>query len=460
MEILSICIPLVIAIFAMAFPLAINEIGSINSKYNSERIVEVFRKEFEWKWFNNLLYISLILIAIYICGRTFGLSVRWVHMLIWSIFISTLLLSLFLILFVKKVLIYKSDILLRDYLLEMDNDSFQRKIEILDLYLYFIRKDKIVSDNKIWEYFSKYFLKRRIENSKIDEGLIFDKDDYQIIWKLHRVVMESNQNELVSLQCNASSGEWLMGRDEYHSRISEDIIKTIWNNLSNAISADKSYIAIKFYTIVYDYFDQIPEILPEFDPDAPDYQIINKEQVDQRLDERQDIIDFITVLGGHLYFNNKLRDIGTIFYYTQSQPPNYKAFLPATIGICLKLYCKLWADDQGRYSLIDVRYPFPALIGIGEAGKVLGNSFRFIVLEYIRLFTLHSYFYDPLIFTGLDKDEIESFIGPNGFKTFFRERLVEFLNDETLLKAVFGERRFTHDPLVFFDNIDTHYQTV
>jgi len=103
MDILTICIPLVIAIFAMAFPLAINEIGNINSKYNSERIVEVFRREFEWKWFNNLLYISLILIALYVCGRTFSFSIRWMHMIICTIFITTSLLSLFLILFVKKV---------------------------------------------------------------------------------------------------------------------------------------------------------------------------------------------------------------------------------------------------------------------------------------------------------------------------------------------------------------------
>lgn len=186
MDVLSICIPLVIAIFAMAFPLAMNEIGSINSKYNSERIVEVFRKEFEWKWFNNLLYISLILIALYICGRTFGFSIRWMHILIWTIFISTLLLSLFLILFVKKVLIYKSDILLRDYILGIDRDTYKFKEELLELYIYFIRKDKVITDHELWKYFSIYYLKLRSENAKSDERIVFSRNDYEIIWKLHR----------------------------------------------------------------------------------------------------------------------------------------------------------------------------------------------------------------------------------------------------------------------------------
>jgi len=85
------------------------------------------------------------------------------------------------------------------------------------------------------------------------------------------------------------------------------------------------------------------------------------------------------------------------------------------------------------------------VISIGESGKVLGNTFKFIILEYIRLFTLHSYFYgyDPLSFTGLKENEIDSF---NGFKSWFRERLVEFLNDSQLIKTVFGERKLTQDP--------------
>lgn len=182
MDILTICIPLVIAIFAMAFPLAINEIGNINSKYNSERIVEVFRREFEWKWFNNLLYISLILIALYVCGRTFSFSIRWMHMIIWTIFISTSLLSLFLILFVKKVFIYKSDILLRDYLLNLDKGKYKFKQELLELYIYFIRKDKILTDKKLWIYFSKYYRQLRSETSSSTNYLEFSREDYEIVW--------------------------------------------------------------------------------------------------------------------------------------------------------------------------------------------------------------------------------------------------------------------------------------
>ena len=153
-----------------------------------------------------------------------------------------------------------------------------------------------------------------------------------------------------------------MGRHEYYGKISEDTFKTIWNSLSNAISNHKSYIAVKFFMIVYDYFDLIPEITPNFDDKS---QVTNEVEVARRLNERQDVIDFISVLGGLLYFNNKLNDVGTIFYYTQSQPPNYKPFLPATIRQCLQLYCKLWTNEHGRYSLIDVKYPFPALVGIG-----------------------------------------------------------------------------------------------
>lgn len=173
--------------------------------------------------------------------------------------------------------------------------------------------------------------------------------------------MDSGQNQTVLLQYNASAGEWLIGRDKYYSRISEDTFSTIWNNLSDAIVNNKSYIAVRFLEIIYDYFELIPEILPQFDVDE---WIINQVEKDQRLDERQDIIDFITVLGGLLYFSNKLSELGIIFYFTQSHPPMYKAFLSATIRKCLELYCKMWSEKNSRYALIDIKYPFPTLVAL------------------------------------------------------------------------------------------------
>lgn len=235
----------------MAFPLAINEIGSINSKYNSERIVEIFRKELEWKWFYYMLISSLLLIVVYVSGRVFGYSIRFNHLLIWTIFICTILLSAFLILFANKVMTYKSDITLKKYLLEEDKNRFKLKEEILDLYIYFLRKDSGYNDSELWSYFSKYFLNKRTNQTISDE-------DLRILNRLNSVVLEGTSNDYELLQYNVSAGEWLIGRHEYAGRINRYIYSYVWQNLKLALTENKTHVLIGYYgSICASYFSQM-----------------------------------------------------------------------------------------------------------------------------------------------------------------------------------------------------------
>ncbi|OYD42852.1 hypothetical protein ACF3OC_11905 [Sphingobacterium cellulitidis] len=431
----------------MAFPLAINEIGSINSKYNSEKILEIFRRQFGWNVFYYTLIISLLLIAIYASGRVFGFTLRFNHLLIWSIFIISILLSVFLILFVNNVMTYKSDISLKKYLLEKDNNSYNFKDELLDLYIYFLKKDKSYTDHELWIYFSEYFSNIRKNNAVSDT-------DLQIINRLNSVVLDGTSMDYVLLQYNASAGEWLIGRHEYNGRIKQNIYSFIWNRLKQALSMDKSYILIKFWMIIYDYIDRIPTILPEQNEQG---EIINQDSVNDSADEIQDLIDFATAMGGMLYYKNKLQDISTIFYYTQSQPPVYKAILPAKVRDCIKLYSNFYNGPVHRYSLLDTKYPFPDLVGINAESTIIGNILRFIVLEYLRLFTIPSTYYgfEPLDYTGLEEEHISNLLS---FHDFFSERLAEFVADKDLCFRIFGLRTFSQDPVAYFDEIVRHYE--
>lgn len=342
---------------------------------------------------------------------------------------------------------YKSDITLKKYLLEEDKNRFKLKEEILDLYIYFLRKDSGYNDSELWSYFSKYFLNKRT-NQKISD------EDLHIINRLNSVVLEGTSNDYILLQYNVSAGEWLIGRHEYYGRISRNIYTNIWRNLKLALSENKSYILIKFWMIIYDYIEQIPNILPETNDIG---QIINQDAINALNEERQDLIDFATALGGMLYYKNHLQEVYNIFYYTQSQPPIYKAILPATVKDCLILYSNFYNGQAKRYSLLDIKYPFPDLVGINAESTIIGNILRFIILEYLRLFTISSTFYgyEPLNYEGLSDDQISNLIS---FKGFFRERLVEFIADKELCYRIFGYRIFSQDPVAYFDDIVNHYE--
>ena len=150
-------------------------------------------------------------------------------------------------------------------------------------------------------------------------------------------------------------------------------------------------------------------------------------------------------------------DISTIFYYTQNHPPVYKIILPATVRDCLILYSNFYYGPAKRYSLLDFKYPFPDLVGINAESTIIGNILRFIILEYLRLFTISSmiYSYEPLNYEGLNDDQISNLIS---FKDFFRERLVEFVADKDLCYRIFGHRIFSQDPVAYFDEIVNHYE--
>ncbi|TCK80907.1 hypothetical protein [Albibacterium bauzanense] len=451
MGILEICVPLIVAIFGVAYPLTISEIGNINTKYSSEKLSNRLRNEKEWKIFNIALYISLGSIAAYIFGKIFLFPIRINHLLIWTIFCSASALSVSFLFFVRKIFDYKSDVNLRNYLLRENqySDTFD---ELADLFAYFIKKDPVSTDYELVRYFSLAFDSRRKAQINSKTGVIyFDVKYLSFITRFHNIVLKLNRHEAVHLQYNISGGEWLLGHERY-GRISEDTWRVLWRNLSTAIENNRPDIAFRFWRNIYDYYDKMPVVLPE----NVDGQVINKTVVDFRQNERQDVIDFVTALGGLLFHTSNLKAINKIFYYTQSEPARYK-ILPDTIRDILILYGQYYSGEQLRYALIDLSFPFPDEEGVNSAGVIFTNIFSYIVLLYLRLSTIHSPFvnYEPMEYKGMNGNQVSAFLNFHGH---FKNSLDFLTKNDALLRDVFGIREFRQDPIVYFEQIVNHYE--
>jgi hypothetical protein len=57
MNSIEICVPFVVAILGVAYPILLQVISKLDEKYNSNLIVNFFKEEIEYKWFKRLLYI-------------------------------------------------------------------------------------------------------------------------------------------------------------------------------------------------------------------------------------------------------------------------------------------------------------------------------------------------------------------------------------------------------------------
>lgn len=106
-----IAIPLIIALFAFAFPFLFTIISHINNKYESEHITEMFSSESSYKWFLKGAIISAVYLSIVgvssLCLK--GLGYHWLmHALNWSSIVMAGMYSFFIIRFVYTCLDYNN----------------------------------------------------------------------------------------------------------------------------------------------------------------------------------------------------------------------------------------------------------------------------------------------------------------------------------------------------------------
>ena len=106
-----IAIPLIIALFAFAFPFLFTIISHINNKYESEHITKMFSSESSYKWFLRGAIISaayLIIVGVSsLCLK--GLGYHWLmHALNWSSIVVAGMYSVFIIRFVYTCLDYNN----------------------------------------------------------------------------------------------------------------------------------------------------------------------------------------------------------------------------------------------------------------------------------------------------------------------------------------------------------------
>jgi len=123
MNSIEICIPFIVAILGVAYPILFQVISNLGEKYDSVLLVSVFKKEWEYKIFKYLLYITLAAVLLYIlAGITRIININWLieqSEILIIILTSCLIISFFLL--VHRILIY-----------------YNRN----DLAIYFIGKDK------------------------------------------------------------------------------------------------------------------------------------------------------------------------------------------------------------------------------------------------------------------------------------------------------------------------------
>lgn len=416
-NIISICVALDIAIIGIAYPIIIDKISNIGSKYSSDYLSELFEKEFPQRKFGIKIFgkrISYFILAIYLTVFSFlPLIFKFEPLYDWEkywiinnsadlfTFLTSSTLIIFFFMWLDKVSIYnhKSTKLL-NYLISKYNNSKENEenyhLKTINEFAYYAIRNQDVHIQKtlVSFYFDEFSKLQKTHN--IDTPLIYPIDLYQLNYNVTSELVDSHKNKLRVLEHRAVSGIWILGEGFSAISTSKESYTWLWRNIN--LIVEKTNFLKMYWERAHQHYDHKLRHLDGEEYNLETNQYSNQIAIDKRIEERKEFLEFNYAFGGLLMFKENYDAIKFVFNHSTSLPPNY-VLLPTHMT---EIFEMLHIFSDNNYLLennIEFKYPFSGLDDYwGQKIRFWINSY--LALLFIRQFTLRKFmtFHD---FNGL-----------------------------------------------------------
>jgi len=419
-NIIEICVAIDIAIIGIAYPIIVDKISNIGEKFSSEYISTIFDDEFPQKpvYFRlkgKQFKISIFKLMLYVTILTFFLLIfnfrplfEWNNWFINNsakiiVLISSVFLGIFFFTWLNKVVLYNSKASsLLNYIISKYNKlgntdikSFYLK-SINELTYYAIDKQDEHLQKTLLEFYYHEFSSIR-KNHDRSIPLVYPIELYYFVNKLNKQLMLTQNQKLEAIEHDAISGKWLLGQDSEGLYISDVTYNWLWNNL-NIICENDKFIRLYWANSNQYIENALKNISAIYDEN---FDILNKEEITERIKERQKFLEFNYAVGGLLLYREKYKTIKYIFEYSQSSPPKY-VLLPQSMTDIFKWFENFRNEFTNRKIPIDITYYFPELDNLGNRRQVIYWICRYITLLFIRQYSLTKYFVNQQFTTQPD----------------------------------------------------------
>ena len=434
-------IPMIIAIFALGFPLLIQTITRIDDKYSSTKLIEVFRQE----TITNIFIWSLILsICFYIIWllqippfANWGLLIDNSALILLGLSTIVLIISTFLI--VHLIHIYFVPEKLTNRLIQVHNNTKNEKRKTL--YFEAISKILFYSINKadeplartLLEFYYEAFILFRKE--KEGEPIEYPQEYYDAIFEANELLC-CRKKKTISYFNDSTLFHLFL--DEYQKTvISPPTYNFLWKLIVQSIYHNREDFIVSYWHKAHQLFNLfMPKIYPDYDYSVSPFIVKNQTEIDKREKERQDFLEFHYALGGLLMSQHKYSTIKELMYFTQQKPPQY-FLVPERMQEIIERYMQIDGEEYLNPVYYQQRYWFPNVSG-GDADDIIKMWIkRYLAMLFIRQYTLHGYYTNantltmpnpPKELSELNrwKEELES------LKCFVND----YLNQEDVLKEL------------------------
>lgn len=388
----TLCIPIVAAILGIAFPIIIQTISQIDTKYNSVRLDQRFRKESLYKQ----LWISLIIAIVALLYKNF-LFYPWKYedgFFNWLmsnssniiVLLSTLYLIAILFSVVNLIIRYSDNkdlfhrILKRTKKKEKINkDDIQ---DLTELVKYILPKD----DNDTLRAFYKLLYEYTSGKSKNGIKQVFEYDEwfYKTILSLHETICKEsihsssiiNENDIIKILIPESS----------NSIISDKTYFVLWRALQQQLIHNKTEWVYNYWSFAHQHiWLGLKPIWAEYDYSTKGIlSILNKVEVEIREAQINRFKEFHLVLIGYILYLKKYSLIKQITSYSQSEPYQFP-LVPSTLVDIVKAFEMLSNKALEQSWYFEQYYPFIGIKGVNSTNIPAAWSMSYLSLLLFRL---------------------------------------------------------------------------
>lgn len=471
MDIISICVSFIVAIFGIAYPILFQVVSGLDEKYSSEIIYELFNKEKIIHFFRYLLGASIVAIAVWLLKLPPLVSIKKINFIIensatYLLGIVTLVLLISFLFFVAKILIYYTPSQLLKYLInkykkdDKVNDFINFRA-ISDLLYFSIRKQNktlcdTISDFMYWSF-------QNYREMELNKPIEYPTAFYEVVNRTILELAPRRNNKFIFLEHRTVGGIWLLGETS-GSKISDKTYSWLWYNLYEALEYDRDDMIIYYWQNAHQIISfALSKIDPEY---SDDFSITNNDQIEEREKDRNRFFEFHYALGGLLFYKQRFNCISRIFKYTTSIPPRYE-LLPISMEEIFNRFVDFHDPYGMEHYLISYKYNFP-----GMEGQIANSIIKTWICKYVAILFLRQYSIIPYL-SLIKPLELPAIPSKQNEKkkwihslNFFKKLVTEVYNDQNLLNQVglgFLNDKWCTDnnkpmPLELFDKLKSNIE--
>ena len=388
------CIPTIIGIFTFATPLILQTISRIDDKYESTLLAKLFVKDWVCRVFIGFAIGSFASLLLWMLNLP--RVVDWGILNVWVDNSA----SLILLISVIALIVAACGILYLTYTYYIPKKLVARLQKQCNTHLneriYFDGVSKVLnySISKADEELARHTYSAIIEvliktrTNKSGQEIIYPDEFYDAVFEANERLLKRERKTLSYL--NEGSMLSIFIDEVQQTIISDKTYQYMWLELRQAVLYNNSEAIKAYWEKAHQYANfALDRIHPEYDKD---FNIVNKEALDQQKTIKEKFVEFHYALGGLLLYHKMYDTLEYIMSWTNQQPPKY-ILVPSTMSEVINMYMHIAFKDGIRgFMYYESHYPFIGVRGVNASDIIRFWIKKYMAVLFLRQYTLHSHY--------------------------------------------------------------------